>query len=204
MGKYYFDFSRIESKQRKKLLTGSVVPRPIAWITTKNENGSINLAPFSYFNAFSETIVGVSFSVDGDNHKDTYHNVLREKEAVIHIVDVTLMEMMDKSSRPLEKNESELEWLNLPTTESRQVGVDALQDPLIRIEVRFEQEIPLMSPQNHMESVLVLFRVVGMVVDERVYDADKGYILTDNLRPLARLGGPHYGTIAPLDFKRQY
>ena len=55
--KLNIDFDKIDEKNRMKLVKGSVIPRPIAWITSLNEDGSINLAPFSYFNVISPTLL---------------------------------------------------------------------------------------------------------------------------------------------------
>ena len=55
------DFETLDHKTRQKIVKGSVIPRPIAWITSLNETGSINLAPFSYFNVISSTLLMVSF-----------------------------------------------------------------------------------------------------------------------------------------------
>lgn len=90
-------------------MKGSVIPRPIAWITTLNEIASVNLAPFSFFNVISPTLLAVSFQKTNDKQKDTFLNLVREKEAVIHIVDESLLEVMDQTSASLAVNESEVD-----------------------------------------------------------------------------------------------
>lgn len=109
MAKLNFDFNVIDNKLKKKLVQGSVIPRPIAWVETNNSNGSINLAPFSYFNMFSPTIVGISFQ----GKKDTYNNILREKSAIIHSVSLSMLQDMDLTSIDLDNNKSEVEQFNL-------------------------------------------------------------------------------------------
>ena len=74
----YFDFEELGPKDRYKLITATVVPRPIALVTTRNENGSINAAPFSFFNVFSEdpplVVLGLQSKPDLIL-KDTTHNI---------------------------------------------------------------------------------------------------------------------------------
>src|SRR5699024_3911685 len=99
MSKINFDFDLIENELRSKLLKGSVIPRPIAWISTLNETGTLNLAPFSYFNVVSSTMMIVSFMRMEASQKDTFVNLMREKEAVVHIVDYSLLEKMDETGK---------------------------------------------------------------------------------------------------------
>ena len=90
----------LDSKTRQKIVQGSVIPRPIAWLTTLNTDNSINLAPFSYFTMLSSTMVGVSIQRVAGKQKDTARNLLRTKEAVIQIPDRSLLKLMDLSAKP--------------------------------------------------------------------------------------------------------
>lgn len=190
MTKLKIDFDTIDEKSRMKLVKGSIIPRPIAWITSLNENGSVNLAPFSYFNVVSPTLVVVSFQRNGDKQKDTFVNIFREKEAVIHIVDESLIDAMDKSSTPLERNKSEVELTNLTLSSSMKIKTPGIEEALIRFEVVLEESITLKNYQKDDEEAdLVILRVIGSIVDEKVYDSKQGYVLSDVLRPIARLGG---------------
>ncbi|MEG0496383.1 MAG: flavin reductase family protein [Carnobacterium sp.] len=205
MTKLKIDFDKIDEKNRMKLVKGSVIPRPIAWITSLNEDASINLAPFSYFNVLSPTLVAVSFQRDGDKQKDTFLNISREKEAVIHIVNESLIDAMDVSSKPLERNNSELELTNLHLSSSMKIKTPGIEEALIRFEVVLEESIALKNyEKNHEEADLVILRVIGSIVDEKVYDSKQGYVLSDVLRPVARLGGTDYASIQTIPFKRQF
>ncbi|HHX07379.1 MAG TPA: flavin reductase family protein [Erysipelothrix sp.] len=205
MTKLHFDFSKINAKARLKLVQGSVIPRPIAWVSTRNENGTINLAPFSYFNMLTDSMVSISFQMKDQHHKDTYHNLLSQKQGVIHIVDGSLLEKMDVTGMPLERNQSELQFVDLNLASSQIVETPTIKEALISLEVKFEQEILLTSSiSDDVDAHLVLLRVVGMSVDSSVFNAEKGYILADVLNPVARLAGPNYGKIVPIDYKRQY
>lgn len=205
MAKLKFDFNKLDSKVRSKITKGSVIPRPIAWITTLNETGSVNLAPFSYFNVISPTLFAVSFQKSATKQKHTFTNILREQEAVIHIVDESLLAAMDKSSMQLEVNESEVDLTNLVLSPSMKVRTPGLEATLVRFEVVLEQSLPLLDyEKNKEEADLVIVRVVASIIDDKVYDQDKHYILADQLRPVARLGGADYSSLAVLDFKREF
>ena len=110
------DFKEQSSSERYKLMAGSVVPRPIAWIVT--EGDVLNIAPFSYFTPLSSDpatmIVSIGHRANGEP-KDTLRNLRENKKCVICIVDEEHFEAMHLSSKGLEANESELEVFNIAT-----------------------------------------------------------------------------------------
>lgn len=110
------DFKDKTSAERYKLMAGSVVPRPIAWIVTKGE--VLNIAPFSYFTPLSSDpatmIVSIGHRVNGEA-KDTLRNLRKNKTCVICIVDDEHFEAMHLSSKSLEPNESEFDVFNIAT-----------------------------------------------------------------------------------------
>lgn len=196
----------LDSKTRQKIVQGSVIPRPIAWLTTLNTDNSINLAPFSYFTMLSSTMVGVSIQRVAGKQKDTARNLLRTKEAVIQIPDRSLLKLMDLSAKPLEENQSEIDLTGLATVASDLVKVPGLQDAKIRLEAILETSIPLEDyDKQEIEADLFILKVEAAHLADTVYDQDKQYILHENLEPLARLAGPNYATINTItDFQRQF
>lgn len=203
--KHKIDFDLIDNNLRSKLTKGSVIPRPIAWITTFNEDGSINLAPFSFFNAISPTLFAVSFQRTDVRRVDTFENLKREKEAVVHIVDESLLEVMDISAKVLAKNESEVDYLGIELSDSLKIKTPGIKDALVRFEVILEETVPLKDyEKNDGGANLMILRVVASIVDDKVYDSEKGYILADKLKPVARLGGEDYSSITTIPFKRQF
>lgn len=198
--------SDLDNRTRHKIVQGSVIPRPIAWITTLNDDNSINLAPFSYFNMLSPTMLSVSILRSENKQKDTVRNILRTKEAVIQIPDRSLLEKMDLSSKPLEKNESEIILTGLETTASKLVKTPGLKNAKIRLETKFESHLPIADFEgDNVEADLVLLRVIAAQLHESVFDSEKNYILHNELKPLARLAGPNYAEIKHIaDFKRQF
>lgn len=205
MSKLHFDFDQISPKLRKKLVLGSVIPRPIAWISTQNKNGTSNLAPFSFFNMFSGTVLGVSFQKMKNENKDTYENLIREKQGVVHIVGEDLIETMDLSSQLLSNEESEINHLNIKTSASQKVNAPTVSDSMVSMEVVLLDDIELLNyEQTEPEANLLLLRVIAMSVNNSVFDSEKEYILGDKLKPLSRLGGPQYGKTGFVDYKRKF
>src|SRR6187551_3263366 len=96
-----FDPQETDQKNTYKLLTEAVIPRPIGWISSINENGMLNLAPFSFFNAVGEDPPHVMFSTvrTNDINKDTLNNVLANKQFVVNMVTEELVEKMNLTSK---------------------------------------------------------------------------------------------------------
>lgn len=203
--KIHKNYADLSAREKLKITQGSIIPRPIAWITTINENGSINLAPFSYFAVFSPTLVAVSFTKLKSRYKDTYVNIMREKEAVIHLGSVDLLAAVDQSSENITYNKSELETLDLNLRESEFIKTPYLEEALVSFEVKLEKAIQFNddSDTKHDNDV-VFMRIINAHLDDTVYDEETGYIDAEILKPISRLGGPNYATIKGIDFKRQY
>jgi len=107
------DFNKIESKERYKLMAGNIIPRPVAWIVTEN-NGIINIAPFSYFTGVSSKppllMVSIGRNKKGlDEPKDTFKNIKKTEKASVCLVPLEMVEIMDKTGEVLPAGESEAE-----------------------------------------------------------------------------------------------
>jgi flavin reductase (DIM6/NTAB) family NADH-FMN oxidoreductase RutF len=103
------------------MLVSLVTPRPIAWVTTVNENGTVNAAPFSFFNALGGDPPIIGFAPgdrDDGSPKDTARNIRRAHEFVINLVDETMAEAMNRTSASLPYGVSELESAGLTAVES--------------------------------------------------------------------------------------
>lgn len=201
-----FDFDRLNDKERSKLLKGSVIPRPIAWITTLNENGSINLAPFSFFTMLNTSLLCVSIQRENGRHKDTARNILREGEAVVHIVGRDWVEAVDFTSKPVAAEESELAQLGLATVPSRKIRTPGIAAAEIRLETTLWKQMDLSNYEDdEAESDLLILRARFAHIADDLYDRKNNYILHEVLDPLSRLGGPYYASIEELPgFKRSF
>jgi flavin reductase (DIM6/NTAB) family NADH-FMN oxidoreductase RutF len=110
-----FNPDELHQKEVYKLLTGLIIPRPIAWVSTVNAEGLPNLAPFSYFNAVGDDPPHLMFSISRSGHlnKDTLNNILNNKEFVVNMVTEELAEKMNSTAYPLLAHESEFEFADV-------------------------------------------------------------------------------------------
>ncbi|BAK31143.1 flavin reductase family protein [Erysipelothrix rhusiopathiae] len=150
-----FKIQDLSAKDRYKFLTGSVVPRPIAWITTRNSDESINLAPFSYFSlvATEVPIVSVAINRNKGKLKDTSKNLLQTRECVIHIANHEFVEAMNASSMTLPYGESEVSKLNLETQSSVMIETPSLKD----VKIKLETVLVIKKLKMRMEYVQICF-----------------------------------------------
>ncbi|MER2063583.1 MAG: flavin reductase family protein [Alkalibacterium sp.] len=198
---HHFKTDELTLKQQYKFLTGSVIPRPIAWITSLNEQaGIVNLAPFSFFSVASNQIPLLSVSIlrTNEKSKDTADNILNQKEAVVHIVSRPFTEDMNETSAPLPSNKSELDRTGLQLIDSTTVGVPGVKEALVRFETVLYQYIPIKNENGEIVTDHFLLKVTDYHFDEEVFDADKDYILADKLDPMARLSGMDYSALGEI------
>lgn len=191
-----FHAKDLSSKQHYKFLTGSVIPRPVAWLTTLNQTtGVINAAPFSYFNVVAKDIPLVSVSINRKNGelKDSARNLLDNGETVIHLVNDAVLEAMNATAANLDHDESELTDLDLTQIPSQQVQVPALQEVAIRMEAKVHQYVPIKDHEEKVISDLFILEILEYYFAEEVFDEEKQYILPEEFGPVSRLAGNFYG-----------
>lgn len=171
------------------LLVGLVTPRPIAWVTTVSPAGVVNLAPFSFFNAFGANPPVVVFSPtnkrDGSK-KDTLRNVEVSGEFVVNVSVAVLAEKVNLTSRELPPDESEVELAGLHTTPSLKVRPPRVSESPAALECRMLQIVPVGG--GPISGNLVIGEVVMMHVADDVLDTT-GRPDPRKLRTVARLGG---------------
>ncbi|WP_407371025.1 flavin reductase family protein [Carnobacterium sp.] len=195
---FHYTAEQLNKKQQYKFVSGSVIPRPIAWVTTLSKDGSVvNAAPFSFFSAASNELPLLTVAIlrkDGVS-KDTARNILDRKEAVVHIVDQTVVEDMNQTSAPLSPDESELDQTNLTLIDSLSVQVPSIVEAKIRFEGILHQYVPIKDEHDNIVTDFFFIRVTDFFFDETVFDQEKEYVLTDKLNPVARLAGNQYATL---------
>lgn len=197
----FYSAKELSTKQNYKFLTGSVIPRPIAWITTMDqETKVVNAAPFSYFNVVAKDIPLVSLSINrsAGEMKDTAHNLLQQNEGVIHLVNDEVLAEMNQSAASLSAHESEIENSSLTMQDSIAVSVLAIQDAPIRFEVRLHQYIPVKDHSDRIISDLFILEVLNYHFSENIFDQEKEYIDPSAFDPVARLAGNSYSHITDL------
>ncbi|PTW99994.1 flavin reductase family protein [Pararhodobacter aggregans] len=178
-----------------KIMTGLVVPRPIAWISTLNEAGSTNLSPFSAFTFCSHKPPMVAVSIGrkaGSVLKDSGNNILRTGEFVVNIVNSAALAVMHHSSAVVPPDVSEAEALNLQQLPSVTIAPPRIAVAPASLECRLHLAIPLGEERNML--------IIGEVLRFHVRDdlVNNGKIETVALDPVARLGGPNYAGLGPV------
>jgi flavin reductase (DIM6/NTAB) family NADH-FMN oxidoreductase RutF len=166
-----------------RLLTGLVVPRPIAWVSTVDAEGRGNLAPHSFFTVASGRPPVVLFSSLG--RKDTVRNVEETGEFVISFSSESLLEQVNASSAPFEHGDDEAEELGIATEPSETVAPPRVADSPASIECRLDRIVEV----GHAFVVFGAVTAITVVSDALV----DGLPAMERLRPVSRLGGPEWG-----------
>ncbi len=188
------DPAELGAERIYRLMTGIVVPRPIAWVTSLSAKGVLNLAPFSAFTFVSQKppMLAISIGRKAGVWKDTAHNILDTGEYVIHIADTPLMQALHDSSVEHPPDVSEVEHLNLATVPSELIKVPRLAAPPVAMECRFRQCLEFGEAKSRL--------IVGEVVMFHVRDGlvNNGKVETRELDPIARIGGPRYASLGEI------
>jgi flavin reductase (DIM6/NTAB) family NADH-FMN oxidoreductase RutF len=172
-----------------------VVPRPIGWITTLDEQGRVNLAPFSFFNAVAYVPPQVMFATtgphaQGDAHKDSMRNALATREFVVNLATWDLREAVNLTSAPAPHGVDELALAGLTGAPSRVVAPPRVAESPVHLECRVTTHVELPTPDAEDPNTVVFGEVVGVhVADETIVD---GMVDVTRLDPIARLGYREY------------
>lgn len=175
-----------------RLLLSLVVPRPIAWVSTIALDGTLNLAPFSFFNAVSSRppVVMIAISDRAGSTKDTLHNARATGELVVNIVDEELAESMNQTAADWLPEVDEFERTGLATAASVEVRPPRVAAAPVALECRLSQIVPITDSSY----TLVLARVVWLHLRADLIRPN-GLVDAARLRPVARLGGEEYSAI---------
>ncbi|SRR5579885_1570694 len=191
----FVECEQASTRDLYRMLISSVVPRPIAWVSSQSSKGVLNLAPFSFFNAFSADppIIGIGIglkehqTVEGKSElvpKDSLKNILDTGEFVVNIVSLELADKMNQSSAEYAPNISEFEKAGLTPCPAKIVKPPLVSEAKISMECRLHQDIPLGG------SVLVLGRIVGIHIHDDIWKNNAVDVRL--LQPIGRLGGISY------------
>ncbi|MCZ2491146.1 flavin reductase family protein [Dellaglioa carnosa] len=192
-----FNSNELSTKNQYKLMSGTLIPRPIAWVTSANEAGLINLAPFSFFSVVSDKLPLMSISINRRKDgvmKHTAANIIKTKQAVVQLPTRELMELVNQSAASFGSDESEVSELGLETVSSNLVSVPGIAGVKARFEVVLNQHVPIMD-DGEIISDLFILEVVYFHIEDDILDQDKMYIDAKKLNPVARLAGPEYANI---------
>jgi flavin reductase (DIM6/NTAB) family NADH-FMN oxidoreductase RutF len=179
--------------QTYKLMTGAIVPRPIAWVTTLSPEGVVNAAPFSAFTLLSQDPPTILFqAVEGEREKDTARNIRLSGEFVVNIPNLPLLEKMHLCSASLPPEQSEVERFGIATAPSLCVKPPRIADAPIC----FECKLIMYFPIGREPHIVFIGEVKHFYVRDDLYD--EGRIDQALLQPICRIGGPWYARLGEM------
>lgn len=184
----YFDIDSLDAKRVYKLLASTIVPRPIAWTVSRDLNGGLNAAPFSFFNFFSgmPPVIGIGMGDRAGKPKDTLGNIQATNDFVVNLVSFELMQEMNTTAVPFPPGTDELKQAGLVTAPCTKVDLPRLAHSPVSLECRLWKVVDI-DATNH----LVLAHVLAVhVADEAVTDAEKCYIDGSRLDLVGRMQSP--------------
>jgi flavin reductase (DIM6/NTAB) family NADH-FMN oxidoreductase RutF len=176
-----------------KILIGTVLPRPIAWVSTIDPSGNINLAPFSFFTVASVNPPILCFSPllqENSIEKDTLSNINQTGEFVVNIVSYGLAQTMNRTSAPYPSDVNEFDVAEVTPRQSTFVEPPCVADSLVNFECRLQQIIPLGS--EPMAGNLILGKVCNIHIHPDI--VRNGEVDNEALDAIGRLGGNMYTT----------
>ena len=186
--------NQLSDIQNYKLLSGSVIPRPIAFVTSEDEKGNLNGAPFSFFNVVNNKppMIAIAAQRSNGKRKDTAINIEKTKEFVVHITDEFNIEDINETAEPLKYEDNELERTSLTLISSSIIQTPAVKEANIRFECKLDQMIQLGTKNDGAD--LIIGEVVMYHINEDVYFEDSK-IDFNQLKPVARLAGNNYSKL---------
>ena len=174
-----------------------IVPRPIGWISSKNNNGQTNLAPYSFFNAIATippmVVIGPGGYSKSGNYKDTLLNIKNNPEFVCNFVSWDVKDIMNESSYSFDNNESEIEKLNIETENSTMVSIPRVKLSPAHFECTLFKIIDLPSDSKGNPNHLIIGNIIGINISDKIIKNDR--IDIGELKPISRMGYDEYALI---------
>lgn len=186
------DFSRIGPRERYKLLIGTVVPRPIALVTTRHPDGTVNAAPYSFFNCLSADPAILALGIENQADmalKDTTENIRLTEEFTVNIVDRALVDAMNVCAVPFPSNIDELAEAGLTAAPGMKVKCPYIMQAPVALECR--RYITLSVGRSRE---IVLGEVLNMHIRPDLVDQERFYVDQMGLDAIGRMGGHGYAT----------
>lgn len=190
----HFSSSDITSATAYKLLVSTILPRPIAFVTTVSNTGIPNAAPFSFFNAMGSNppVVALGFEPKQNGQsKDTTNNILETKEFVVNLVDEQLAGQMNQCAADLKPDIDELELAKIDTLSSIDVAPPRILASPVSMECQLYNSMKLEGGGQ-----IIVGRVLHFHIrDNIVTSLNPLRINLEKIAPISRLSGPHYGRV---------
>ncbi len=193
-----FDISNLDPSIIYKLLTGTIIPRPIGWISTIDENSTNNLAPFSYFNMVSSEPPCVMFSTrrDDNKNKDTLNNVLANSQFVVNLVTEEVVAQMNITSQSVAPDVDEFELSGVTPIDSIFIKPKRIKECLVNFECEMIHHYFIENQENGGACV-VIGKIITMHIDDSIL-IENNKINLETYRPIARLSGSNYSKIGEI------
>lgn len=165
------------------ILTATIAPRPVAFVTTLNLDQTVNAAPFSFFNiiSYQPALISLSILKNKGKLKDTAINILREKEFVIHVVTKDIIEDVNQTSTTLKYGDSEIRLTNFKLIKSNNINTPSVENSKARFEIKLYNYLELPS------STLIIGEIISIHLDNNIYQNE--FILYDKFKLTGRLVG---------------
>lgn len=187
------NFQDITSRERYKLLSSTVIPRPIALVSSRGPDGVDNVAPYSFFNVFSEdppiVILGLQNKDDG-SPKDTTRNILKTSEFVVNLIDRNMAEAMNNCAVDFPPEVSEFDITGLNPAPCKVIGANRVAEAPVALECRQTFTIKLNKNRD-----ICLGEVLYMHIRDDIIDAKTKKIKIENYEIVARLFADYYAGI---------
>ena len=174
-----------------RVLTGVVVPRPIAFVSTMSKDGFVNLAPYSFFNAVAydpPTIVFSSSRNVGDKKKDTLAHIEETGEFVVNVVVDDIAEAMNRTAAEYPTNVTEFDIAGLTAAPSHKIKPPRVAESPVNMECQLQQIVSLGSGSH--QHGLVIGQIILMHIRDDIINGHR--INHNNLKPTGRLAGNMY------------
>ena len=188
------EIDSLNSQELYSLLTSTITPRPIAFVSTKDSSGQDNLSPFSFFNVFSVTPPVVVFSpvnrISDDSKKDTLKNVINSKECVIALANTKIVQQVSLASGNYDSNIDEFKKAGFTKKKATLIDVNLINEAPVNFECKVTQIVELGSKGG--AGNLVICEILKIHIDENVFDHDNK-IDPLKLDIVSRLGLSWYG-----------
>ena len=184
-----FDFAALDASRRYRLLTSTIVPRPIAWVVSLDDKGRRNAAPFSFFNAFGDDPPVVCLGIGGRDpgpYKDSAANIRATGEFVVNLVPEALLRPMHVTAIEFEPDADELHEAGLSVVPSLRVAPPRIAESPVAFECRLHSIVEFGTRQT-----LAVGEVLAMhVADDAVVDPARCHIDSARLGLIGRVYGP--------------
>jgi flavin reductase (DIM6/NTAB) family NADH-FMN oxidoreductase RutF len=193
------DPRNLDARSRHLLLSGLIVPRPIGWISSVAADGTLNLAPYSFFNLVSSappTLI-VSIGMRDGREKDTLANARATQELVVNLVSRSLVEAMNATAIESPPEHDEFAFAALTPTPSARVRPPRVAQAHAHLECRVTEVIPIADDDGRVANHALFARVIHVHVDDALFTPPHR-IDVRTLDPIARLAGDEYAALGEI------